>query len=81
MSGSLPFVIGGRNHLEWFDAFTWSFVKGVDGVTPELREWPTGGTYAEQDNLVVGMFSILRDEVKTINKREAEKKTRGKANG
>lgn len=78
MSGDLPFTYGGITSDQWFDAFGWSFGKSVDGITPELRQWPDGKPYAEQDNITVRIFDILRSEVKAINK---ERANRGGQNG
>ncbi|MCK5609648.1 hypothetical protein KAR91_47685 [Candidatus Pacearchaeota archaeon] len=44
----------------WLDAFTHCHENGMNGLVRTC--WPDGESYMEQENLVVVMFGIIRDE-------------------
>ena len=59
------FIEGGLTHYQWFDTFKHchdNFGFGMFRI-----DWPEEGAYVEQDNIVVQMFSIIRDELNIMS--------------
>jgi len=42
----------------------------------QRTEWPNGGCYEDQDNILFMVFMIMRDEVNTAIQKELERNAR-----
>jgi hypothetical protein len=51
-----PPTIGGLEIEHWFEA--WTYCHNAQGQ----HAWPAGGSYVEQDNLVIVMFGLIAQE-------------------
>jgi len=52
----------------WFDLFTHSYTTN-NGIA--LREYPNGTPYMEQENLLVVVFDTIANELKEMQKENA----------
>ncbi len=53
---------------DWMDLYFHTHAILESGII--RLEWPDQGTYLDQDNVVVEVFDIIKDEILTIRKRK-----------
>lgn len=60
MSNHTPVDIGGLSLLTWVDIFNGCHTNSGYGLSQ--FEWPLGGSYLNQDNILVFMFKLIADQ-------------------
>ncbi len=59
-------TIGGLKLASWFDAFYYCHEQGSNGLIRVA--WPDGKSYLHQENLLIEMFALIRDEYDKVTK-------------
>jgi len=64
MRGGDSFLVAGVCIEVWLDAFECCHANGYECIVRFC--WPDGGAYLDQDNIVVSMFNLIKEEHRKI---------------
>jgi len=66
MTNHIPVVIAGLSLAVWVDLFNGCHT--TNGVGLNQFEWPDGGNYLNQDNVLVFMFKLIEQQYDKASK-------------